>query len=618
VNLISPINGLFAGLIGIIVVLYILRLKRKEYVVSSTLLWQSALRDLQANAPWQKLRSSLLMWLQIAFLAIAVLALMRPAIKVLASGGQTVAIIIDASGSMAATDVKPSRFENARGEAGRLINALSSGDTATIIAAGARTKVLAPLTTNKNILKRALGNARTQDTSCNLREAIVLANSLLRGKRNAQVYVLSDGAVAPITDLSMGNIALQFVRVGQGNDNLGITAMDVRRGYGGGNAEIFVTVRNFSKRERTINLELLRDGELVKVRPMTIKAGAQESELFDDTDFQSGLFSVRFESGDALASDDVAYASLDASRTIRALLISDGNIFLEKALTVDPNVELKRTSAADFATAKAGGNFDVVICDGIAPPGLPDANQLVFNVVTDLSPVTKVGVAPQPGVADFDRRHPATRFAPWNDVRFAQSMAVQLKPWGQAVVEGERSPLVVAGERAGKRIIWCGFSLRETDLPFRVAFPIFITSSMRWLSAPRGTGNTDGAPRRASETVALAVPSTAKEVTVTRPDRSSRSIPVSISPVLYSDADRVGVYKATAQAGQTEWQQQFGVSLLNKTESDLTPRDALQIGSGKPIGGESRARANKELWGYLALFGLLLLGVEWWVYHRGV
>ncbi len=34
--------------------------------------------------------------------------------------------------------------------------------------------------------------------------------------------------------------------------------------------------------------------------------------------------------------------------------------------------------------------------------------------------------------------------------------------------------------------------------------------------------------------------------------------------------------------------------------------------------GESGARANRELWGYLALAALGLLGLEWWVYHRGV
>jgi hypothetical protein len=89
--------------------------------------------------------------------------------------------------------------------------------------------------------------------------------------------------------------------------------------------------------------------------------------------------------------------------------------------------------------------------------------------------VEKIGIAPQPSVADYDRNDPVTRYAPWNDLKFAQSQAVKLKPWGRALVESQSTPLIVAGERGNKRVIWCGFDVRESDFPLRVAFPIFIT-----------------------------------------------------------------------------------------------------------------------------------------------
>jgi hypothetical protein len=224
-------------------------------VVPSSLLWQSAIRDLQANAPWQKLQSSLLMWLQLAFLTLAVLALVRPALKVLASGGQTVAIVIDSSASMQATDVSPSRFERARGEANRLVNALATSDGGTVIAAGAQTRVLSPLTTDKNSLKRAVAQASPADTSADLREAIVLAASLLKDKKNAQIYVLSDGATPPLQELSVGNIGLQFVKIGTRSDNVALTALDARRGYGTSNrAQVFATLTNYSPREQKLIL----------------------------------------------------------------------------------------------------------------------------------------------------------------------------------------------------------------------------------------------------------------------------------------------------------------------------------------------------------------------------
>ena len=612
-NLISPQNFLFAGLIGVVLLMYILRMRRKERIVSSTLLWQTALRDLQANSPWQKLRSSLLMWLQILFLVLAVLALVRPTLKVLAGGGQTIAIILDSSGSMAATDVAPSRFAKAQAEANRLISAMSSGDEATIISAGARTQVLAPLTSNKNNLKSALNKATTQDTGCDLREAIVLASSLLKTKKNARVYILSDGAVAPTGELNTKNLDLQFVKVGERNNNLAITAADARRGYGSTQAQVFATVRNFSDAAKTINLQLSRNNNLVAVRPVTIPANGQQSQLFADIRFESGLFSVGFEDKDDLLSDNIAFANLDAPRAIKVLLLSDGNLFLEKAINVDPNVQLTRASTPSAASGGAG-NYDVVVCDGIAPKNL-STNQLVFNTITAFSPVEKIGVTQAPSVADWDRKHPVTKFSSWSDVRFARADAVKLKSWGQTIVESERTPLIVAGERGGKRIVWCGFDVRETDLPLRVAFPIFINSSLQWLTAKRGTTGESGAPTRAGDVVALQPPASEKEISITRPDGSTLRVPLDESTLLFSGTEQVGIYKASAGKN---WTHQFGVSLLSKTESDLAPRDAIPVGEGKPIQSESRARANKELWGYIALAALALLGIEWWVYHRGV
>ncbi len=636
-SFISPLNFLFAGLLGAILVQYILRLKRKEREVPSSLLWQSAIRDLQANAPWQKLRSSLLMWLQLGFVALAVLALARPAYKIFASGGQTVAVVIDSSASMQATDVAPSRFERARNEANRLVSGLASGDSATIIAAGAQTRVLAPLTGDKSALKRAVSGANPADTGANLREAIVLAASLLKDKRNAQIYVLSDGAVPTLQDLNVGKAGLQFVRIGERNDNIALTALEARRGYASGNrAQIFATVTNFSAREQKINLELAREGNLVEVRPVTIPAAtrnaagvlqsAQSSVLFDNLPFDSGQFSAKFDSKDDLAADNIAYARLDAPRPIRVLLAAD-NMFLEKALNVDPNVTLLT------GTPQAGAVYDVVVCDGGVPANLPSANQLIFNTFTPLSPVEKVGVAQSPSVADYDREDPVTRFAPWNDLKFAQSIAVKLKPWGRTLVESQNTPLIVAGERGGKRVIWCGFDVRESDFPLRVAFPIFITNALRYLSAPRGSdGLESGTAPRTGAPVSLLAPRDVREISVQTPGGTTEKIAVrsasvgasnansnvntnaEIEATLYDGASKVGLYRASSG----NWSQNFAVSLLSKTESDLTPRDALKIGEKSAVKGENRARANRELWGYLIVLALGILGVEWWVFHRGI
>ncbi len=54
-----------AALAAPIIILYMLRLRRREVPVSSTLLWQRLMQDREANAPWQKLRRNLLLLLQL-------------------------------------------------------------------------------------------------------------------------------------------------------------------------------------------------------------------------------------------------------------------------------------------------------------------------------------------------------------------------------------------------------------------------------------------------------------------------------------------------------------------------------------------------------------------------
>ena len=118
----TPLAFALAALAIPILLLYMLKLRRRQTQVSSTLLWEQLLRDRQANAPWQKLKRNLLLFLQLLILAALVFALARPALqtKVVASG--SVIVLLDASASMNATDVTPSRFEEARKSVLALIN----------------------------------------------------------------------------------------------------------------------------------------------------------------------------------------------------------------------------------------------------------------------------------------------------------------------------------------------------------------------------------------------------------------------------------------------------------------------------------------------------------------
>src|SRR5215204_862118 len=94
-NLITPLAGSIAALLSIsaLLVLYFLKLRRREMPVSSTILWRKAIQDLQVNAPFQKLRRNLLLFLQLLILALLILALAKPVANVTPTPGQTTVIL---------------------------------------------------------------------------------------------------------------------------------------------------------------------------------------------------------------------------------------------------------------------------------------------------------------------------------------------------------------------------------------------------------------------------------------------------------------------------------------------------------------------------------------------
>src|ERR1700675_5140326 len=140
-----------AGLIFIplIVVFYLLRLRRTERTVSSTFLWQQLVRDLEANAPWQRLRRSFLLLLQLLVVVVLVLAAARPFQEHAAGLARDLVLVIDASASMGATDVYPDRLTAAKRAAEEALAGLPADGKVSIVAAAETARVVANEVTDR-------------------------------------------------------------------------------------------------------------------------------------------------------------------------------------------------------------------------------------------------------------------------------------------------------------------------------------------------------------------------------------------------------------------------------------------------------------------------------------
>lgn len=624
-SLLAP-AALALGLLALpIILLYMLRLRRREQPVSSTWLWRELVRDRAANAPWQRLRRNLLLLLQLLILAALVLALARPALPLPGLGGGNAIVLLDASASMQAADgTTGTRFDDARAAVDRLIGGLSGNDRLTLIHVGRAPQVLAAASADRSALRRALAAAAPENAAADWAAAFALAAGSAQGLADPRIVIVSDGGLPDGLPPLPGEVS--FVPVGRAGDNLAISAQAARPS--GGGADLLVVVDNPGTTPRSALLSLTLDGALYDSRRIELVAGGQSAQTWslpDAAGVVEARLAVRDSLPDYLPLDDRAWTLLDAGTERRVLLISEGNLFLERFFAVLPGAELFRATPDEAGPllAEAGLPFDIVVYDGVPlPPGPLPGNALVFNpqnplaadegdapllTTTDVfTATTAVRVADDPLLANVD----------WRALSVAEAQLVEA-PRLETLVEAEGGPLLLAGEVDGRRVAVFAFDLRASDLPLQIAFPVIMANITAWLSPGRAIAADDNLQPGA--TVSLLPDTRAASVTVTLPDGSAWQQDIDrAAPVLFDQTQQTGVYRLAFRddTGATQPGGAFAVNFFDAAESRIQPATALQLGSAEVTGDAAGLEGLREVWPWLLAGGLVVLLVEWWVTYR--
>jgi Ca-activated chloride channel family protein len=607
-HFLAPLAFVFAATIPIVVLFYLLKRKRTVKLVSSTLLWQKFLAETQASAPFQRLRKNWLLILQIILLTLAVLALTRPFFATKAKPAELRVVILDTSASMQATDETPSRFEKARAEALKWVDGLKEHDQMVVLQAGANTEVKQSATSEKAALRRALQACTPSDSPTRLVPALRMAESLVRDRRNAEIHLFSDGAVPELDEFENKALPLTYHRVGKDSKNLGITALDARANpENPGQRAIYVSVANFASNSQPTELELLLDDRLLESRPLTVPAGETSPQVFLAAQTRDGVFTVRLTGKDDLTADNQASIVSLLPKPIKVLMLTRGNRLLEKALRAVPNVDLATVADSNDAAAA----FDFVVLDDVVPSVWPKGNVLAIHVV-NTNWLEGVSHVEGPPIVDWKSAHPLLRYASFDNVQVMQSFTAKVPSWAVSLVDAPQAPLILAGELGRQRIIWIGFDTLESNWPLRVSFPIFVANAVEWLNPANAKGGQllvkAGEPFRLS----LATPQKSAEVTLPGGATRTLTLDPNSTELVFGDTSRQGVYRLRIGTNAIT----FCVDLLDSAESNIKPRDELQLGKYTKVTATTLQRANMELWRTIAGLGLLVLMIEWWYYHR--
>jgi hypothetical protein len=617
--------GAIAG--GAVVVLYILKLRRRPVAVPFSRIWERVLRDKEATHLFSQLKRLLSLLLQLALLAAMLLALGDPRTAQNLVEGRNVVVLVDASASMQATDVAPSRLAEGKARVRDMIRGLGASDRMILAQMDATLTPLSTLTGDATELEAALERVEAQDCRADFPRALRFAVDTLRGLPQPEIIVVSDGALGPASDalgpVALGDVRLSYVKLGSSSKNVAITAFSVRRyPLDKSRYEAMLELTNTATEPLDVELRLLGDGQVTEVTRLRLGPEERLPRFFPNLSGASKSLEARIQLADGtrddLPVDDVAYALLPERRRARVQVVTRGNMYLEAALLLDEYLDVTLVAPERYPSE---GSHDVTIFDGVTPAYVAGSGHALYldpsgpnSPVVAGEPVDDVDPKYPLGFDEIDTDHPIVRHTVLSDVNVARVRVLEPTKDDKVVGKSFKGPILVAGRREGIKFVALGVDVRQTDLPLRISWPLFLLNVIndfveedtRYISS-FATGTVWRVP----------APSGLEQATLLGPGGRETRIPVDEGRAVFL-GQKAGFYVLRGE-GAEAFESGFAANLSDVRESAIAPRERLEVGptvAGEPSGFVVGVR--REIWIYLLLGVVAVSAIEWLTYHRRI
>lgn len=627
----APLNALLLLLLIPVVIMYFLKLRRTQKEIPSLLLWQQVISDQRVNSPFQRFKRNILLWLQLALLALLAIAAAQPFIRGRDTLSKNLPILIDCSASMGAIDskTKKTRLELAKEQIRPIIDDMLPDQRLMLIEVHNSAQRLTQLTNNKTELRQALDRIEVVDVPSRLEDALALARGQSKLVEIPAIRLYSDGNVPTRPNPVSGELQaivdfdlpfqVDYYRIKTEGGNIGITSMNATC-PNAESWEVFVRVEASSVAAGNGQLRL---SKMVDGKPVII---GEERVVLNPGESQRLVFS--FDSGtelqlkaellpsdfDSLAIDNSSWLELPVGRELQVFCPPTLSAFRHALKGMDGiKLDPPDGKASELAT------YDLVITDSDADLARESTTYLTIGIVPkELTTRLKIGEG-NVTVVDWKRDTPLMQHVQLREVLMVDDPILEpgvtdstLEELGfETLCHGERGPLILERQSGPRLYLHWMFKLDRTTLPYRLAFPILTTNLVN-LSLRQAAL----AEVKAASTGLLPAVKLERETTYVVTN------PLGEHVTTKSDADgwvsglsarSVGPYEIRSDGKLVRV---LGVSLLNPTETSMNGVEAFQTKEATVTATEEKLDQDKPIWSSMAAIALFVLLLEWWYFQK--
>jgi hypothetical protein len=593
----SPINFLF--LLGTvpIIIMYLLKKKHQDIEISSIYLWQRAVADIEANAPWQRLRKNILLLLQLLAFSMLVFFLTKPYFFSDTLKVDDLIVVLDKSLSMSTVEGNSSRFDKSKKDIEDMLKNLKSGTSVTFITMGRSPEIVAGNSKDKSFLIDKLKQVSISNETDNIEDTLSLLKAMTKSKESYRIVFYTDKSI----DADIDKLVLKII--GSPHDNIAIENLSCKKNKDFIGA--LVQIKNYGNSDVKTDLVIYTGNQIYDVQEIELKV-KESKKIYIDKIPNTNIIKAEIDTKDALMGDNIRYSIVNSSKIRKVLMITGGNIFLEKAIALNENIELYKTNEV-LPDVKG---YDLYIYDGRLPDKLPTDGNIFILDPTNLEGVIKVNEMIKQGSLSISE----DELLKYVDFDISMSKVKTLSPpnWAKTFIYSNDESIAFKGVKDTQKLVVLGFDIHDTDLPLKYSFPIFVQNILDYtlnLNTQKNTSVLSG------EGIEIDVYPKASEVYIKAPDKNKMRIGPPFPVPAYTDTNGIGVYTIEQKVQNQTYFNYFASNVNTIKESDIS--QAVEGADEVDIKENISENAMMDIKNIFLILALLILAVEWVVYNRG-
>lgn len=449
--------------IPLLILLYILKRNYKEEVISSTILWSEVYKNTKANTPWEKLRKNIMLLLQIIVLLFIIFSLMKPFLNFGGRSYKNIIIVLDTTASMGAEYGSSTRLEEGKKLSKEFIKNTKEDTNTYIINFDGNSNLLQNGDFDKNISNEVIDNISQSNNTGDISEVLSFIKAIGEGiEEDYEVVVFTDEEIS-LGDVNGKVILLANAGVNASIDNIAHKTLEDK-------VRVIATVTNRGKGAYEGDFTLYDGNKILAVEALSLQEGENKTLTFDLEKVEGEIIKGELSRKDMISEDNTFNHVIGKKKVNKILIVTEQNLFLEKAFSLLENTEIYKTDSLDNLTSS--DKYDLYVFDNVTPNIMPSSGSILFinpssNELFDVAGGGEGGEAKAVSgeVSNYLSEMTFT-VAKYNEI--------SIPYYGRSFLNVDESSIGFKGELDSRKIAALSFDLHDSDFALKKEFPILM------------------------------------------------------------------------------------------------------------------------------------------------